>query len=82
MEERAAGSFDKWKEEQYEEFWGQKQKLIHGVIAGDSSTLKLMKMVDHNCVRVGDTWKFTRTFRFPPVIVEKEVKVRGSQTYA
>ncbi|KAL1960028.1 hypothetical protein VTO42DRAFT_200 [Malbranchea cinnamomea] len=80
MEERAAGNFDKWKEEQFEEFWGQKQKLNYRVIAGESSKVKLVTLIEHNCVRVGDVWKYSRTFKKGSrrVLVEKEVKIIDS----
>jgi hypothetical protein len=79
MKERAAGKFDKFKEEQYEEFWGQKQKIDHGLIAGESSRVKLDTLVKHGIVQVGDVWKYSRTFGKGPdrVLIEKEVKVRN-----
>jgi hypothetical protein len=78
MEERADGAFDKWKEEQFEEFWGQKQKIDLKASAGESSKIRLTTLVENNCVRVGDVWKFSRAFGKGPgrVLVEKEVKVR------
>ncbi|PGH17261.1 hypothetical protein AJ80_04903 [Polytolypa hystricis UAMH7299] len=78
MEERARGRFDKFKEDQYEEFWGQKQKLDHYVIAGDSSKVKLEELIKHGVVRVGDVWKYSRSFgkkSEKKTLVEKEVKV-------
>ncbi|EER29979.1 hypothetical protein CPC735_012970 [Coccidioides posadasii C735 delta SOWgp] len=80
VEERAAGKFDKWKEEQFEEFWGQKQKIDRGVIAGESSKIKLETLVENDLIQVGDIWKFTRVVRRgkEKILVEKEVKVIGS----
>ena len=76
MEERAAGKFDKYKDDQYEEFWGQKQKLAHDVIAGDMTNLKLSVMVKAGVYRVGDVWSFARAFgRSDKVLVEKDVTV-------
>lgn len=78
MEERAAGKFDKWKEQEFEQFWGQKQKLSHGVIAGTTTRVKLMTLVEHKVVQVGDVWKFTRVFRMKTggtLHIEKEIKV-------
>ena len=78
MEERAAGKFDNWKEREFEEFWGQKQKLSHGVIAGTTSGVKLMTLVEYNFIQVGDVWKFTRVFRMEgggTLHIEKEIKV-------
>src|SRR5207249_773775 len=78
MKERANGKFDMFKEEQYEEFWGQKQKIDHGLIAGESSRVKLDTLVKHGVVQAGDVWKYSRTFGKGPerVLVEKEVRVR------
>lgn len=77
MEERADGNFDRWKEEQFEQFWGQKQKLDYAVIAGESSKVKLQTLVEHGCVQVGDVWKYTRSFGKGSggLLVEKEAKV-------
>lgn len=77
MEERAQGKFDKFKEEQFEEFWGQKQKLDHDVIAGESSKVKLGTLVENGVVRVGDVWRYSRVFRRrdEKLLLEKEVRV-------
>lgn len=77
MEERAQGKFDKWKEEEFEEFWGQKQKLDYSVIAGESSRVKLDTLIQKGVVRKGDVWKYTRVFgrKNERVLVEKEAKV-------
>ncbi|OJD21552.1 hypothetical protein ACJ73_07105 [Blastomyces percursus] len=77
MEERAQGKFDKFKEEQFEEFWGQKQKLDHDVIAGESSRVKLGTLVENGVVRVGDVWRYSRSFRRgrEKLLLEKEVRV-------
>ncbi|KKZ66599.1 hypothetical protein EMCG_07713 [[Emmonsia] crescens] len=77
MEERAQGKFDKFKEEQFEEFWGQKQKLDHDVIAGESSKVKLGTLVENGVVRVGDVWRYSRVFRRrdEKLLLEKEVRI-------
>ena len=76
MEERAAGEFDKYKDDQYEEFWGQKQKLAYDVVAGDMTNLKLSVLVKAGLYRVGDIWSFARVFgRSERVLVEKDVAV-------
>jgi len=79
MEERAQGKFDKFKEEQFEEFWGQKQKLDHSLVAGESSRVKLEDLIKHGIIHVGDVWKYSRVFKpgLERIIVEKEVKVRS-----
>ncbi|OAX80529.1 hypothetical protein ACJ72_05142, partial [Emergomyces africanus] len=77
MEERAQGNFDKFKEEQFEEFWGQKQKLNHDVIAGESSKVRLGTLVGDGVVRVGDVWRYSRVFRKggKKLLLEKEVRI-------
>ena len=80
MEERAAGDFDKFKEEEYEEFWGQKQKLRYDVLAGEMTTLKLEVLVDAGIFSVGDIWSYTRGFGRgrSKILVEKDVTVRNT----
>lgn len=77
MEERAQGKFDDFKEREFEQFWGQKQKLVHSVIAGESSRVKLETLIQEGVVRKGDVWKFSRVFAVggAKIIVEKEAKV-------
>ncbi|KAL2007345.1 hypothetical protein VTN00DRAFT_8783 [Thermoascus crustaceus] len=77
MEERAEGKFDKFKEEEFEEFWGQKQKLDYSVIAGESSRVKLDTLIQHGVVKKGDVWKYTRVFgrKDERVLVEKEARI-------
>ncbi|EEP78687.1 predicted protein [Uncinocarpus reesii 1704] len=79
VKERAEGKFDNWKEEQFEQFWGQKQKIDWGLIAGESSKIKLETLVKNQLVQVGDVWKFTRVFGRgdDKILVEKEVMVTG-----
>lgn len=62
MEERAAGKFDAWKEQEFEEFWGQKQKLDYSAIAGESAKLKLDVLLKNNYFKVGDEWSYSRVF--------------------
>jgi Asx homology domain len=79
MEERAQGKFDQFKEEQYEEFWGQKQRLALNVLAGESSRVKLATLVENEIVKKGDVWKYCRIFgknrEQEKHKIEKEAKV-------
>ena len=79
MEERAQGKFDKWKEEQFEEFWGQKQKVDPKALAGQSSTVKLHRLIEADLCKVGDLWSYSRIFGKGKarVLVEKEFKVHS-----
>lgn len=77
MEERARGKFDAHKENQFEAFWGQKQKLNHDAIAGESSKIKLDLMIQNNTFKVGDYFSYSRMFGRGKngVLVEKDCKV-------
>lgn len=80
MQERAEGAFDNFKEQEFEEFWGQKQKLDKSLAAGESSQIKLDTLIENGLVREGDIWKLSRGFGSPgargrKVLVEKEAKV-------
>lgn len=79
MEERSRGDFDDFKEQEFEEFWGQKQKLDYRALAGESSSVKLKTLIEHGIIQNGDVWKFTRAFQVgktEKILVEKEAKVR------
>ncbi|KAI5293043.1 hypothetical protein KEM52_005864 [Ascosphaera acerosa] len=58
--QRALGLFDDFKEQQFEEFWGQKQKLDRSLVAGESSKIRLDVLVRAGVVKVGDVWKYAR----------------------
>jgi len=78
MEERAAGKFDGYKEEHFEEWWGQKQKLSSDALAGNSTKMKLDVLVKVGLFRVGDVWSYARGFgkaKGDRVLVEKDVTV-------
>ncbi|KAL8696465.1 MAG: hypothetical protein Q9201_007642 [Fulgogasparrea decipioides] len=62
MEERAAGKFDDFKEREFEEFWGQKQKVDWTALAGDASKVKLEDMLTAGLFKLGDVWTFDHTF--------------------
>ena len=64
MKQRAEGKFDKWKEKEFEELWGQKQKLDHrgSHISGEASQVGLETLVEHGVIRKGDVWTYSRVF--------------------
>ena len=78
MEERARGEFDAYKENQFEEFWGQKQKLDWKAVAGDSAKLKLDVLIQNGLFKNGDFFSYSRVAgpAKARVMVEKECKVR------
>ena len=82
MKDRANGKFDNWKEKEFEEFWGQKQKLGNDALAGEASQVKLETLVDHGVFHKGDIWRYERAFNVTDevgkkstLLIEKEVKV-------
>lgn len=77
MEERAAGHFDDFKEKEFEEYWGQKQKVEWDVLAGHASKVRLEELLKEELFKVGDVWCFDHTFgRGKDAIrVEKECKI-------
>ncbi|KAL8916983.1 MAG: hypothetical protein Q9208_008238 [Pyrenodesmia sp. 3 TL-2023] len=77
MEERAAGHFDDFKEKEFEEYWGQKQKVEWDVLAGHASKVRLEELLKEELFRVGDVWCFDHTFGRggDAIRVEKECKI-------
>lgn len=77
MEERAAGEFDNFKEKEFEEFWGQKQKVDWTALAGHASKVRLEELLKSGLFKVGDAWCFNHTFGrgSEAFRVEKECKV-------
>ncbi|KAL8969261.1 MAG: hypothetical protein Q9197_004431 [Variospora fuerteventurae] len=77
MEERAAGKFDDFKEREFEEYWGQKQKVDYAVLAGQASRVKLEELLREGLFQVGDVWCFDYTWGrgANAVQVDKECKI-------
>lgn len=79
IDKRAAGKFDSWKEKNREEFWGQKQKIAAGALAGESSQHTLPTLVEGQCFMVGDVWRLNRSRMqekpLKKIVVEKEARV-------
>lgn len=77
MEERARGDFDSYKENEFEAFWGQKQKLKHDALAGESTKIKLELLIQNGLFKVGDSFNYSRVFGRGKngVLVEKECKI-------
>lgn len=77
VEERAEGAYDNFKELEFEQFWGQKQKLDRSLVAGESSQIRLSTLIENGVVRTGDVWRLSRGFSLPGgrLLIEKEAKV-------
>lgn len=76
-EQRQNGEFDDHKDQEYEAFWGTKQKIPNHVIAGMSSAVKLEELFRAKILLEEDTWVFVRKFSGSPsaTVIEKEMKV-------
>lgn len=75
--QRQHGDFDSFKEREFEQFWGQKQKMNMRALAGESSRIKLAELVDAGIILLGDVWRFTFVFGKGEqrVVIDKEAKV-------
>ncbi|KAL9611259.1 MAG: hypothetical protein Q9167_004085 [Letrouitia subvulpina] len=52
MKERAEGKFDSWKEKEFEEFWGQKQKVARNALAGHASKVQLEELLNSGLFQI------------------------------
>ncbi len=77
MEERARGEFDAYKERKFEEFWGQKQKVDHNALAGESTKIKLELLIQNELFKIGDYFSYSRVVggRQNGVLIEKDCKI-------
>ena len=77
MEERARGDYDKFKNDEFEQFWGQKQKTNSRELAGESAQIKLEDLLKHNVLRIGDIISYGRVFGKSKdrIMVEKDIKI-------
>ncbi|CAP86590.1 Pc20g12610 [Penicillium rubens Wisconsin 54-1255] len=76
-QQRDNGDFDDFKEREYEQFWGQKQKVIWDAPAGESARVKMGTLIDEGVIQLGDVWKFYYVYGRGPgrIVIEKEVRV-------
>lgn len=83
---RQNGDFDDFKDREYEEFWGVKQKIPNHLIAGMSSAVKLENLFRGKALLVGDTWVLLRKFSgqngTAPTILEKEMTVSSDTLHS
>lgn len=78
--ERAAGHFDKFKQDEFEEFWGQKQKMDYNMRAGASAALKIADLIAGKLFKEGDFWVYSKVFGRGTERTEvvKDCKVRSA----
>lgn len=68
---RLEGAVDKYKDGQFELFWGQRQHS--GMVAGAAAAIKLPELIQKGLLREGDIWSYRRSIF--SITIEKEVKV-------
>lgn len=88
-----AGEFDEFKDNKFEQFWGQKQRVNYEAVAGDTREVKITTLAKHQVLRVGDVFSLRRSFgkigkgkgvgkaKVGGLTIEKDAKVRPSPTY-
>lgn len=58
-----AGEFNEFKDNKFEQFWGQKQRVNYEAVAGDTKEVKIATLAKHQVLRVGDVFSLQRVFR-------------------
>ena len=78
--ERITGLFDEHKDKEFEEYWGQKQKVDPRAQAGDAVQVGLADLIKANLFKTGDAFKYSRSFGRgkDAILVEKECIVSFS----
>jgi len=62
------------EDDQFELWWGQNQKLAWGMLAGDTTRLRLTDMAKSGMLCEGDVWRYSRAFK-GGITVKKELTV-------
>lgn len=57
-----AGEFNEFKDNKFEQFWGQKQRVNYEAVAGDTREVKITTLAKHQVLRVGDVFALRRSF--------------------
>lgn len=75
--ERENGDFDKFKEREFEEFWGQKQRMDMAAAAGEHGRIQLRELVTAGVIQLGDVWRFNFVFGRGEnrLVIDKEARV-------
>ncbi|KAJ5887663.1 hypothetical protein N7495_007704 [Penicillium taxi] len=76
-DKRANGDFDSFKNDEFEEFWGQKQKVDMNLACGESGRVKLRDLIADGVILMGDVWRFQFVFGKGDerIFIDKEVTV-------
>lgn len=81
--QRENGDFDSFKEREYEEFWGQKQKLDKSLASGEASKVKLVTLINEGVIQIGDVWRFNYVYGkgVDRIVIDKEARVWFNISY-
>ncbi|KAJ5714824.1 uncharacterized protein N7483_012005 [Penicillium malachiteum] len=77
--QREDGAFDSFKEREYEQFWGQKQKSTNITTAtGEAGKIKLATLIDAGVFHIGDIWRFTYVYGrgADRIYIDKEARIQ------
>ena len=75
--QRENGDFDAFKEREFEQFWGQKQKADSRLLSGECGRIQLGVLVDAGVVHIGDVWRFSYVYGKGAgrIVIDKEARV-------
>ena len=75
--QRANGEFDAFKELEFEEFWGQKQKLDKRLLSGECGRIPVGALVCAGVILPGDVWRFNYVYGkgATRIVIDKEAQV-------
>lgn len=75
---RLNGEFDDFKEREFEQFWGQKQKMNMSLLVGECGHIRLPTLVEAGVILLGDVWRYTCVFGRGDerIMIDKEARVR------
>lgn len=76
-QQREIGDFDAFKEREFEQFWGQKQKMDMRAAAGECANIRLGTLLQAGVILPGDVWRYTFVFgkSADRIVIDKEAKV-------
>ncbi|KAJ5718284.1 hypothetical protein N7488_003930 [Penicillium malachiteum] len=77
--QREEGTFDSFKEKEYEQFWGQKQKSTNITTAtGEAGKVKLAALIEAGVFHIGDVWRFIYVYGkgADRIYIDKEARIQ------
>ncbi|OGE51144.1 hypothetical protein PENARI_c014G01941 [Penicillium arizonense] len=76
-QKRQSGDFDIFKEREFEQFWGQKQKAAMRAFAGETAQVKMKTLIDEGAFQLGDIWRFEYVYGkgADRIFIQKETRI-------